>query len=264
MEPTSPRQVLPEPAASRTSSNNNCAVGSLHPPRLHEDRVEASPAVKYTNFVAGGVYHPESSTYGKSPAKTLRDRTRWQDHHQPRSYQVEDKPTGTMGTYKPIRDDNLNTDLNNIDRGLQEECKAEGEDIHLSASLDAMHLREERPSADPDPSSIYTTLEGQHRLARLEEPKLLEAAMTIVVRNKHSSGKRIRWPKPQAITRMELASNGVPADPDELETMVEAAFKRRNLDLDWDEVAADFGRAHGMIAFNPTVNFPDCYQLTFM
>mgnify|MGYP007030193804 CR=1 FL=1 len=57
-----------------------------------------------------------------------------------------------------------------------------------------------------------------------------------------------------------LASEGLPTNPKELEILINETFAARNEPIDYQDVARDYTRTYGRVLFNPTLEYPNCYQ----
>ncbi|XP_049834646.1 uncharacterized protein LOC126278522 [Schistocerca gregaria] len=112
----------------------------------------------------------------------------------------------------------------------------------------------------PESKDVYEGRDDHYRLTRLEEAHILTAALSHILRHLYS-GEDIRWPHPEAVTRMILASNSLPAsDLPALKTLVEKAFETRSVELNWDEQSEEFARTYGRADSCP---FRQPFTITF-
>ena len=112
------------------------------------------------------------------------------------------------------------------------------------------------------PRSLYTTLQLDYNLSRLEETNTLTAALRVIIRNIHPQGKSITFPIIEEVDRINLKSDGITSDPGDLLKLVDKVFERRNETFRLNSVYRQFVMAYGRIAFNPAEKFPACYVYT--
>lgn len=106
---------------------------------------------------------------------------------------------------------------------------------------------------------MYENLEVNMRLSRLEEALILTTALRHLVRTTHSNGKKITFPVPEAVDRIQLKCANIPTDPVELRSLIDQVYKRRNEPFDIEELYAQFVMTHGRIAFDSTQQWPLCH-----
>lgn len=126
----------------------------------------------------------------------------------------------------------------------------------------AMKHRERNAFANVSPENVYTNLEGIYNRVKLENPVNLNRALMYITRKLHEQGHAICFPEPEAVTRLALAAEGIPTNPEELATLINDTFRARNEEISYDEVARDYARTYGRVVFNPNKQFPECYQYT--
>jgi hypothetical protein len=110
----------------------------------------------------------------------------------------------------------------------------------------------------PDASTFYEGLEDTLRLSRLEEERVLVAALRLIIRLQ-PRGKHIAFPVPQAVDRIQLKSYNLPTDERALLELLHRVYQRRGEILDLDTLHDDFVRAYGKIVFDTSQSYPKCY-----
>jgi len=91
---------------------------------------------------------------------------------------------------------------------------------------------------------------------------MLTAALRIIVRNLHPSGKTIAFPIIEEVDKINLRANGITSDPQDLLTLIDKVFERRNESFHTNNVYRQFVMAYGRIVFIPAEKFPACYVHT--
>lgn len=111
----------------------------------------------------------------------------------------------------------------------------------------------------PNPNIIYKNLEHNMKLSRLEEPTTLTLALRHITRQLHPNGGRITFPVPASVDKIQLRCNNLPTEGKELLNLVEQVFKRRQEDLDIEELYKDFVKTHGRITIDPKQQWPQSH-----
>lgn len=118
---------------------------------------------------------------------------------------------------------------------------------------------EEEGATSADPSAIYKGLEESCKFARLEELGNMSTALRHITRLQHPKGKKICFPVPEALERLQLRCANLPTAPEDLSALVEKVYDRRGESLDRDSLYRDYVTAHGRLAMDSTQPFPSCY-----
>ena len=113
------------------------------------------------------------------------------------------------------------------------------------------------------PANIYYNFEDAMKLANLEEPQTLNTALRHLIRTINEKGESITFPQVGAVDKIYLKSKNLPTEPNKLKQLVIRIFKRRDEDLDFNEIYSQFVKAHGRIVFDPRQNWPKCYVHSF-
>jgi len=79
-----------------------------------------------------------------------------------------------------------------------------------------------------NPNTFYENLDLNYNLTKLEEPLMLTAALRIIVRNLHSSGKTITFPIIEEVYMINFRANGITTDPQDLLKLIAKVFERRD------------------------------------
>lgn len=110
-----------------------------------------------------------------------------------------------------------------------------------------------------DPSRIYQDFELTLQLSRMEETPTLTTALRHIIRKKHEKGKNITFPTIEAVDRIQLRSQNLPTDPDNLLQLTTKVFERRGESFDLEDIYQQFVVAHGRIALNAREKWPDSH-----
>lgn len=113
--------------------------------------------------------------------------------------------------------------------------------------------------ATPSIALVYENLEINMRLSRLEEASILTTALRHLVRTTHENGRKITFPVPEAVDRIQLKCANIPTDPVELRSLVDKVYKRRKEPIDMEELYCQFVITHGRIAYDSTQKWPMCH-----
>lgn len=113
------------------------------------------------------------------------------------------------------------------------------------------------------PKDVYSDIETNLTMTRLEETKNLTKALRYVVRHLHNKGKTVRFPSPEAVDRLELKIAGLPTNPTELWGVIQKVFKRRDENIVLQDLYADFVTTHGRKAFDPSKTSSDCFYISY-
>lgn len=87
-------------------------------------------------------------------------------------------------------------------------------------------------------------------------------ALTHVARWCLPEGKTIRYPTPDSMVRLMLASNMLPTNPTELLELLYTLYERRGIIFSLTSTIKDLSRAHGHTVFVHTESWPKCYHQT--
>lgn len=110
-----------------------------------------------------------------------------------------------------------------------------------------------------DPTLIYSNLEDTMRKRRLERPEVLRMALMHVARWCMPEGDRIRYPHPDSMIRLLLATENIPTEPEKLLELIYKVYEDRGITFSLTETVKDLARIHGHRAFVPTESWPKCY-----
>lgn len=113
-----------------------------------------------------------------------------------------------------------------------------------------------------NPEGIYSKIEGNLSLTRLEETANLTRSIRYSVRNLHKNGKKIIFPYPNAVDKILLKISGLPTDPTEVWRLLGRMFERRGEKLDMQELYEDLVTTHGRKAFDPGKSSSDCFYIS--
>lgn len=108
----------------------------------------------------------------------------------------------------------------------------------------------------------YENTEISMKLARLEDPKTLIMALRHIVRKTHPNGNKITFPVPDAVDRLQLKCQCLPTEETELLDLLKQVYKRRDEELDINEVYRDFVMTHGRITVDFTQKWPNSHLHT--
>lgn len=163
--------------------------------------------------------------------------------------------------YKRKAIKNINQDTEDIemeDTQDQDDRRTENEESQAVVQISIENKKE----ACFNSNTFYENLNLNYNLAKLEEPLMLTAALRIIVRNLHPSGKTITFPIIEEVDKINLRANGITSDPQDLLTLIDKVFERRNESFHTNNVYRQFVMAYGRIVFIPAEKYPACYVHT--
>lgn len=144
---------------------------------------------------------------------------------------------------------------------LQEEIR-QNTVTQLPGPAQRTPVQAQDPENGVNPQILYTSVEKNLRLGRLEEVQMLTTALRHVTRKLHAKGERVTFPSPEAVDRIQLKSHGLPTESGELLTLLKEAFKRRDEILDLEQVYKDFVKTHGRITVDIAQTWPHSHLHT--
>lgn len=110
-----------------------------------------------------------------------------------------------------------------------------------------------------DPAEVYRKLEWELCMGRLEDPKLLTAALATLVRAM-DGGDRILFPNMPMVDEILLSQNGLPVSVVELELLVQATYDRRGLQFSLETARLQAIKTYGRRVFDYSKPF-DGYRV---
>ena len=149
------------------------------------------------------------------------------------------------------------TELNST-AGNEEETELNLETKEKETKEEKIDTNHKPTSTALDPSTIYNNIENAMQLSRLEEPATLLVALRHIIRLNHERGTTISFPQIEAIDRITLKSKNLPTDADNLLTLVNKIFTRRQEKLNLEQIYQQFVRAHGRTIFDFKQQWPAC------